>query len=299
MRPPKLAMFNDLSGYGRCSLTVEIPVVSALGIQACPVPTSILSNHTGFPKEYKVDFTEHMAPYVKAWEDLDLSFDGILTGYMNYESQVSLAADFIEKSAAEKTVVFVDPAMADNGKLYRGFDIGYAGYIREHLIRKATIIKPNLTEACILTGFDYSEMIRASKEHTMRKLKSHLMNMMEELSAFGPENIVITGIEHGNSIINAVFENGEVRFLTGRKTGNNRPGTGDIFSAITCASVIKGIPFGKAVAKAADFVSTAIRISDDNNVPVEEGVIFESILSKLSAVTVGKPSEKTQAQTRQ
>ena len=283
MRPPKLAIFNDLSGYGRCSLTVEIPVISALGIQACPVPTSVLSNHTGFPKEYKVDLTEHMAPYVKAWEDLDLAFDGILTGYMNYEAQVSLASGFIEKTATEKTVVFVDPAMADNGRLYRGFSEEYASYIKEKLIRKATIVKPNITEACILTGFDYDEIIRDSKEHTMRKLKSHLMNIMDELSALGPADIVITGIERGNSIINAVSEGGEVKFLTGRKTGTNRPGTGDIFSAITCASVMKGMAFGKAAAKASDFVSTAIRISDEANVPPEEGVIFENILSKLSA----------------
>ncbi|MCQ2401079.1 MAG: pyridoxamine kinase [Lachnospiraceae bacterium] len=283
MRPPKLAIFNDLSGYGRCSLTVEIPVISALGIQACPIPTSILSNHTGFPKEYKVDFTEHMEPYVRAWEDLGLSFDGILTGYMNYEAQVSLAASFIEKTASENTVVFVDPAMADNGKLYRGFSSEYATYIKERLIRKATIVKPNITEACILTGFDYDEIICDSKEHTMRKLKSHLMNIMDELSTLGPADIVITGIERGNSIINAVSENGEVKFLTARKTGSNRPGTGDIFSAITCASVMKGMAFGKAVAKAADFVSTAIRISDDAGIPTEEGVIFENILSKLSA----------------
>lgn len=283
MRPPKLAIFNDLSGYGRCSLTVEIPVVSALGIQACPVPTSVLSNHTGFPKEYKVDLTEHMAPYVKAWEELDLSFDGILTGYMNYETQVRLASGFIEKTATDSTVIFVDPAMADNGKLYRGFSEEYASYIKEQLIRKATIVKPNITEACILTGFDYEEIIRDSKEHTMRKLKSHLMNIMDELSSFGPADIVITGIERGGSIINAVSEGGEVKFFTGRKTGGNRPGTGDIFSAITCASVMKGMAFGKAVAKAADFVSTAIRISDDAMVPPEEGVIFENILSKLSA----------------
>lgn len=283
MRPPKLAIFNDLSGYGRCSLTVEIPVISALGIQACPVPTSILSNHTAFPKEYKVDFTEHMEPYVKAWEDLNLTFDGILTGYMNYEAQVSLASDFIEKTATQNTVVFVDPAMADHGKLYRGFSEEYASYIKEQLIKKATIVKPNITEACILTGFDYDEILRDSKEHTMRKLKSHLMNIMDDLSALGPANIVITGIERGNNIINAISENGEMKFLSVRKTGANRPGTGDIFSAITCASVMKGMAFGKAVAKAADFVSTAIRISDDANVPPEEGVIFENILSKLSA----------------
>lgn len=285
--PKKLAILNDLSGYGRCSLSVELPVVSALGVQACPVPTAVLSNHTAFPKEYKVDFTDHMRPFLSAWEDLGLSFDGVITGYMNYEEQVKAAAEFIDavrsRAGAENPVIFVDPAMADHGVLYRGFSPEYADFIKENLISRATVIKPNITEACILTGFPYEEIVSASREHTMRRLKSHLMNLMDSLQNLGPENIVITGIEREDKIINAVSDGQEVRFMATKKSGQNRPGTGDIFCAITCACLMKGMCLTKAVRKASDFIATAIRISDEAGVPANEGVIFENILSKLSA----------------
>lgn len=281
--PRKLAIINDLSGYGRCSLSVEIPVVSALGVQACPVPTAVLSNHTGFPSEYKVDFTEHMQPYMKAWEDLSFSFDGILVGYMNYEKQVLASASFIDSVRNKDSIIYVDPAMADHGKLYRGFDASYVALMRDSLIRRANVIKPNLTEACFLTGFDFNDVIHASEEHTMRRLKALLMNILTELRSLGPENIVITGIERGDRIINAIGTRNNVQFLTVKKSGANRPGTGDIFSAITCASLMKGMSLEKAAAKAVDFISTAIRISEEAGVPTTEGVIFENILSKLSA----------------
>ena len=281
--PKKLAIINDLSGYGRCSLAVEIPVVSALGVQACPVPTSILSNHTGFPEEYKVDLTEHMVPYMQAWENLSFSFDGILVGYMNYEAQVLASADFIDRMRHEGTVVYVDPAMADHGKLYRGFDERYVELMRDSLVKRATVIKPNITEACLLTGRDYNEVVEAGKEHTMRRLKALLMNIMEDLHRLGPENIVITGCERGDRIINTICDGTDVQFLTVKRSGAGRPGTGDIFSAITCASLMKGMTLPKAASKAADFISTAIRISEEAQVPPMEGVIFENILSKLSA----------------
>ena len=281
--PKKLAILNDLTGYGRCSLAVELPVVSALGVQACPVPTSVLSNHTAFPEEYKIDLTEYMRPYLGAWKELGLSFDGIITGYMNYEEQVKAAADFIDAARKPETVVFVDPAMADHGRLYRGFSDEYASFIRDRLISHATVIKPNITEACILADFPYEEILSAEKEHTMRRLKSHIMNICDTLRKLGPENIVITGIERDGKIINAVCDAAETKFMAVKKSGANRPGTGDIFSAITCASLMKGMTLPKAASKAADFISTAIRISEEAQVPPMEGVIFENILSKLSA----------------
>lgn len=283
--PKKLAVINDLSGYGRCSLAVSLPVISALGVQGCPIPTSILSNHTGFPSEYKYDFTEQMKPYMEAWQQLHIRFDGILTGYMNYDEQVRAAAMFIRKFKQKNTVVFVDPAMADHGKLYRGFTPAYADYIKEHLIRKATVIKPNLTEACILTGFSYQEVLDAAGEHTLRRLKSYVMNMIASLEQLGPKQIIITGIERNDRIINAIADGKEIRFLSAKKAGANRGGTGDIFSSIVTASLVQGMSLSRAVLKAADFVSTAIRITDEAGVPVNEGVIFEAIMSKLASTS--------------
>ena len=172
--PKKMAVLNDLSGYGRCSLCVSIPVISALGVQACPVPTSILSNHTGFPSEYKYDLTDHMRPYIDAWSQLKLHFDGIITAYMNYEEQVRITADFIDRFRQEDTMVFVDPAMADHGRLYRGFTDSYAGYVKDRLIRRATVIKPNITEACLLTGYDYDKVRACAQEPRLRSLRAAL-----------------------------------------------------------------------------------------------------------------------------
>lgn len=279
----KVAVINDLSGYGHCSLAVAIPIISALGLQACPVPTAILSNHTGFPSEYKYDFTDHMQPYIDAWRQLKLEFDGIIIGYMNYDAQVRVAAKFIEDFKKKNTVVLVDPAMADHGKLYRGFTEEYAGFVRDRLVRQATVIKPNITEACLLTGFDYDKIVSASKEHTMRKLKSYLMYIVDKLIELGPEKIVITGLDRGDRILNTLAEDGQVKFISVRKTGQNRSGTGDIFSAILISSLILNMTLENAVRKSSDFVSSAIAVSESAKIPAAHGVMFEKILSRLSA----------------
>lgn len=278
----KIAVINDMSGYGRCSLSVMLPVISCLKAQACPLPTAILSNHTGFPSEYKFDFTEHMDPYMQAWEQLKLSFDGIMTGYMNYEGQVQRASEFIDRFSGENTVIFVDPSIADNGALYRGFTPEYASLIREKLIRKATIIKPNLTEACILTGTDYQEILRTFSDHTMRRLKAALINMAHQLQEMGPKQVVITGIERHERYMNVVADGDQVSFLAVRKAGQNRPGTGDIFSAILCTSVVSGMGLERSVKKAQDFICKAVRVSEERHIPVNQGAAFELILDKLA-----------------
>ena len=287
-KPKKLAVINDLSGYGRCALSVSLPVISALGVQACPIPTAILSNHTGFPGEYKYDFTDHMKPYIEAWEQLKLNFDGIMTGYMNYDEQVKTAAHFIEKFKKSGTLVFVDPAMADHGRLYRGFTLEYAGYIKERLISQATIIKPNLTEACILTGVEYETITDLMREHTMRRLKAKLIDMVNILKSYGPKKVVITGIERNGRIINVIADGDNISFLNTKKAGENRPGTGDIFSAVLPSSVLQGMSLERSVKKASEFISSCIAISEEAKVPVNEGVIFEKILDKLACTSYSK-----------
>ncbi len=281
--PKKVAVINDLSGFGHCSLAVVLPVISALGHQACPIPTSILSNHTGFPSEYKYDFTDHMAPYIQAWEQLKLNFDGIATGYMNYDEQVRITSEFIDKFKKDDTIVLVDPAMADHGRLYRGFTPDYVNYIKDRLVRKATVIKPNITEACMLTGFDYEMIQRAAKEHTMRRLKSYLITIVEDLKKLGPENIVITGVDRGDRILNTLSDKDGIKFISVRRTGQNRSGTGDIFSSILISSMLLNMNLEHAVRKAADFIGAAIAISEAAGIPVAEGVMFEKLMSRLSA----------------
>lgn len=284
----KIAVINDISGYGRCSLSVMLPIISCLKTQACPLPTAVLSNHTGFPSEYKYDFTDHMEPYMDAWGQLGLKFDGIMTGYMNYDRQVQETAAFLARFATPETVVFVDPSMADHGSFYRGFSADYAALIKRELITKATIIKPNLTEACILTGTDYNEVVRTYSDHTMRRLKAILINMIRKLQELGPQKVIITGIERHNRFMNAVADGDHVRFLAVRKAGESRPGTGDIFSAIVCTSVTNGMGLERSVKKAQDFICNAVRVSEEQGIPVNEGAAFELILDKLACTMYGQ-----------
>lgn len=288
----KIAVINDISGYGRCSQAVMLPIISCLKAQACPMPTAILSNHTGFPSEYKFDFTEHMEAYAEAWSQLGLSFDGIMTGYMNYDRQIEETVRFIDRFAGQGTVVFVDPSMADHGCLYRGFTKEYAELIREKLIRRATMIKPNLTEACILTGTEYGDIVRTFSDHTMRRLKAALINMVRRLQAMGPKKVIITGIERHERFMNVVADGEHIRFLAVRKAGEGRPGTGDIFSAIVCTSVVQGMNIERAVKKAQDFISKAIRVSEEQKIPQNEGVAFELILDKLACTMYDQVKQK-------
>ena len=146
----KIAMINDLSGYGRCSITVALPVLAALKIQCCPVPTSVLSNHTGFPVYFFDDYTDKMEPYIEKWKELGLSFDGIVSGFLGSERQIQIVKDMITEFKKPETKVIVDPIMGDHGETYATYTETMCRKMRE-LAEMADILTPNLTEACILT----------------------------------------------------------------------------------------------------------------------------------------------------
>ena len=150
----KIAIINDLSGFGRCSLTVSIPIISAMGIQTCPIPTAVLSCHTEYPDYYFRDFTDSMPAYIQSWEKLGLQFDGIATGFLGSLQQIDMVIDFIHRFRT--TPILVDPVMGDHGTIYETYTPAMcAGMSR--LVKHATIITPNLTEACVLTDTPYRE----------------------------------------------------------------------------------------------------------------------------------------------
>ena len=153
-RQKRLAVINDFTGFGRCSLTVSIPIISQLGVQCCPVPTSVFSNHTAFPSFYFDDYTEKMPAYIEEWKKLQLGFDGIQTGFLGSWQQIRTVLDFIHCFRTPDTVVLVDPVMGDNGTPYALFDHKMQEAMRQ-LAREADILTPNLTEACILTSTPY------------------------------------------------------------------------------------------------------------------------------------------------
>jgi pyridoxine kinase len=268
----KIAVINDLSGYGRCSLTVVIPILSALKIQCCPVPTSILSNHTGFPTYFFDDYTDKMPRYIEEWKKLKLSFDGIYSGFLGSEAQIQIVIDMIKEFRTEETVVIIDPIMGDHGKAYQTYTPEMCNRMKE-LVGYGNIVTPNLTEACILTGREYP------KEGFKRGV---LSQMAEEIQSLGPESVVITGVKEGSFVTNVVLEKDkEPHFLRTRHVGIERPGTGDVFSSIVAAYAVRGVPLRDGVRKAANFVKECILKSDELNVPVENGVCFEELLSLL------------------
>lgn len=268
----KIAVIHDLSGYGRCSLTVALPILSALKVQCCPVPTSILSNHTGFPTYFFDDYTEKMSLYIDEWKKLNLTFDGIYSGFLGSEEQIGIVIDMIKNFRTPETLVLVDPIMGDHGKAYQTYTSKMCSRMKE-LVGFGDIVTPNLTEACILTGREYRPDGWKRRE---------LLAMAAEIWDMGPDGVVITGIKEGRYVTNLVAEkDGDPHFLRSLYVGSERPGTGDVFSSILAAEMVKGISLTEAVKKAARFVKACILKSDELHVPVQNGVCFEEILSLL------------------
>ena len=224
----KIALINDFTGFGRCSIAVELPIISALKVQCCPLPTSIFSNHTGFDSYFFDDYTDRMERYVEEWKKLDLSFNGICSGFLGSSRQISIVKDFIKEFKTDDTIVVVDPVMGDYGKIYSTYTDEMCGLMKE-LVAGADIITPNITESCILTGTPYSDM----------------------LSMMGPEKVVITGIVQGTFISNYCYEREKEGkkgyFVKALKIGAQRSGTGDIFTSIIAADAVNGVDFHKSV----------------------------------------------------
>ena len=272
-RQKKIAVINDLSGYGRCSLTVAHPILSVMGIQSCPVPTAILSNHTEFPVYFFDDYTDKMRAYIGKWFELGLDFDAISTGFLGSAEQIEIVLEFVEHFREEDTLIIVDPVMGDHGKIYATYTEEMCEEMKQ-LVSYADVVTPNVTEACILTGTPYKDKGWTRKE---------LLNMATMLQIMGAKSVVITGVREGNFYTNVVLEHGkhEAEFVKVKSAGNQRPGTGDVFSSVLAGSVLNGYSLRAATEKAARFVRDCITKSDELNIPHSNGVCFEEIIGKL------------------
>ena len=271
-RQKKIAMINDLSGYGRCSLTVAIPILAAMRVQCCPVPTSILSNHTGFPVYFFDDYTEKMPSYLEKWRELGLSFDGIVSGFLGSEEQIGIVADMIREFGGEDVKVIIDPIMGDHGETYATFTPAMCSRMKE-LVSLGNIVTPNLTEACILTGRPFRK-----KGWTREELR----NMAKDLQAMGPESVVITGVNQGGYLVNVVAEGkSKVTFPKTVRVGQERPGTGDVFSSVVAGAAVRGWELEEGVRLAASFVKKCIRRSEELDIPAANGVCFEELMDVL------------------
>lgn len=285
----KLAIINDLSGVGRSSLCIQLPVVSTLGVTACPVPTAILSSHTAFREVAKTSFKDHMKDYFEAWNKNDFKFDGLLIGYLADEEERQYIEDYIlgQKSKNPEMKVLLDPVFADNGTLYRHMTDSHISAMRT-LAGLSDLICPNLTEAAFLVDFDYEGLRETLDSCNHDSAKAMVLNaLLSALHEITKGIIVITGIEETDSdgkeyLLNVLSEeDGDVRFIRTKKTGPNRPGTGDLFSAIVGSKYLKGADMEAACRTAADFIADAIQHSEKEKVPVKEGVQFEDLLHML------------------
>ena len=270
----KIAVINDLTGFGRCALTVAIPVISAMKVQCCPVPTSILSNHTAFDSCFIDDYTDKMEPYINEWKKLGLKFNGIYSGFLGSKAQIAIVARLFEAFKTEDNLIIIDPVMGDNGKPYRTYTPQMCREMKR-LIRYADILTPNVTEACILTDTPYKT------QWTEQELKL----LAGKLAKQGPKKIIITGVDLGEAIGNYSYAThmatGAGRLLTIKKAGESRCGTGDLFTSIIAADAVNGADLQASVKKAAGFVADCIRASEKMEIPLTDGVCFEELLGKL------------------
>ena len=267
----KIAAINDFCGFGRCSLAVSLPIISAMKIQCCPIPTSIFSNHTGYESFYYTDYTEHMEAYIREWKKMNLCFDGILTGFLGSPEQIGIVNKFLQEFKGENTVTVIDPVMGDNGKLYPTYPNALAEQMAT-LVPFADILTPNLTEACILTKTKYRTDMDSSE----------LIEICEKLFAMGPKSIVISGLERGENMENFIFEYGkEPQIICEKKAGPCRAGTGDVFSSIIVADAVNGVKFVDAVRHASAFIKKTLRRTVEMDLPETDGICFEEFLNEI------------------
>lgn len=267
----KAAIINDLSGLGRCSLTAAIPVISCLGVQACPVATAVLTNQTAYDSFYMEDFTDGMSHYIEEWKKLGAEFDGILTGFMADERQVRKVERFIREFRKPETLLVVDPVMGEDGQLYSTYTPELCDRMCK-LALSADVITPNLTEACILLGM----------EPDMNLKPEIAAQMAVQLMEKGPSRVVITGVVENEWIYNVIGENGSVDSVKVRSEGGYYSGTGDIMAAVVTAGLIQGKYSLKAIVEvAAQFIGMAMAEARKDGTDGNDGIAFEKYLHIL------------------
>lgn len=269
----KIALINDVTGFGRCSIAVMAPIVSAMKIQAVTVPTAILSTHTQFPVYFFDDYTPKMKDYIQTYKDLNMKFDGISTGFLGSLEQVEIVIDFFKAFKTEDTFVLVDPVMGDYGKLYKTYTPEMCEKMKE-LVQYADVLTPNLTELCTLLDCEYP---------THRVTIRELDEMCQRLSEHGPKHIVVTGIPFNKTqIMNFIYNKGEdFQLVMVDKIGGDRSGTGDVISSVIAGMVMNGHSVYEAVKKAAAFVSKCIKYCEAEEIPNHWGLCFEMFLKDL------------------
>lgn len=279
----RVLTIQDISCLGKCSLTIALPVISALGAETVILPTAVLSTHTMFKNFTCKDLSDQIDPIREHWKSEDISFDAIYTGYLGTAEQIDQMKQLFDEFREEDTLVFVDPVMADNGKLYPAFDMDYVRKNTE-LCSKADIIVPNITEAAFMTGMEYRE------EYD----EAYIKEMLGKLREFGAAITVLTGVslEEGKTGVMGYDRNSDEYYLyQNRRIDATYHGTGDLFSSTCVGEMMKGRDWREAMRIAADYTAHTIEVTMNNPKKPWYGVDFEATLPELinEKVTVQVP----------
>ena len=278
---PRAAAIHDLSGFGRTSLSVVIPILSAMGIQACSLPTAVLSTHTGgFDDYHMVDLTEEMIRFIDHWKTLRIDFDAVYSGFLASPKQIDIMADFLQSFAKADQIRVIDPVLGDNGHAYQTMGPEMISKMRT-LVSMADVITPNFTEAGFLLNKSYSEAID----------QNEIRDWVMGLSAMGPRTVIITSVPlpntRGNCKVSSVVaydrEDGRLWRVDCDYIPTHYPGTGDAFASVIVGSLLQGDSLPIALDRAVQFVSMAIRATFGYNSPAREGVLLERVLPNLRA----------------
>ena len=269
----RILTVQDISCVGKCSLTVALPIISAHGIEAAILPTAVLSTHTAFGSFTFRDLTDDISPIAKVWRNEGIDFDGIYTGYLGSKEQIDLVLSLF-RDFGEGKLKFVDPAMGDNGVLYKGFDSDFAHEMAK-LCAAADIIVPNLTEACFMLDKPY-----ISSGYS----EDYIKDILVSLTSLGCKKAVLTGIGFNANELGCYgydSESGEFFCDYNEKKPQSFHGTGDVFASVCFSHLTHGDSLADSAAAAADFVCDSIDATVNDERPITYGVHFEKVLSNL------------------
>lgn len=272
MSTPRIAAIHDLSGFGRCSLSVALPILSAMGAQCCPLPTAFLSTHTGgFQGFTFLDMTDEMPKVAAHWKSLNLEFDAIYSGFLGSARQIDVVEEFFYDFRQPNTLTVVDPVMGDHGEVYKTYTPAMcAGMIR--LARLADVITPNLTEAALLLGLPLNAL--SSPRETV-----------ERLSLDGKRSVVLTGVSMSPGMTGAMCfdaKTGRCEAVQTDFVAHEFHGTGDVFASVLTGALVQGRKLNDAAMLAAKFVRACAERTAAADLPMREGVEFEPLLGYLT-----------------
>ena len=276
MSTPRVAAIHDMSGFGRCSLTVAIPILSAMGIQCCPLPTAFLSTHTGgFEGFTFLDMTDELPKVAAHWKSLGLEFQAVYSGFLGSERQIAIVEDFLREFRGADTAAVIDPVMGDHGEVYQTYTPAMcAGMAR--LAELADVITPNLTEAALLLGVPYDAL--PAGEAGCREI-------VERLSLDGRRSVVLTGASTAPELTGAMCfdaKTGRTEAVQTRRVPQEFHGTGDVFASVLTGALLQGASLPDAVRQAVDFVRACAERTAKAGIPMREGVEFEPLLGLLT-----------------